>query len=299
VLTVGFFDGVHRGHGAVLETVTREAARRDARSVVVTFDLPPKAVLAGTEVPLITTVEEKAALLHRMGIAEVFLIPFDLKFAELEAEEFVKSVLVNRIGLSTIVMGYDHRFGRGGTGSVDTMRALGAEYGFEVVTVPPVANGGTVFSSTRIREMLTVGMAEEAARHLGRYYTLRGEVVTGDGRGRAIGFPTANLRLLDTEKIVPAVGVYAVFVRVGESMDWRRGVMNVGYRPTVTDASELVAEVHILDTDADLYGRTLEVAIVKRLRDERRFDGLDSLVAQIARDRDNCIRILESVSYPD
>jgi riboflavin kinase/FMN adenylyltransferase len=299
VLTVGFFDGVHKGHRAVLDAVRQEADRLEARAVVVTFDRPPRAVLAGTNVPLLTTVEEKARLLQESGMSDVVVIPFDRSFAELTAEDFVRSILVEKIGLQTIVLGYDHRFGRGGTGNIETMRSLGRRHGFEVVVVSAKKNDGIAYSSTRIRDMLVAGRVDTAANHLGRFHMLRGEVVHGDGRGRRIGFPTANLDLLDEEKVRPPVGVYAVFVQIEEETGWRRGVMNVGYRPTVTDSDEIVSEVHLLDFDADLYGRQLHVALVKRLRDEIRFAGLDNLIEQIGADVANCIMELKHVSYPD
>ncbi len=300
VLTVGFFDGVHRGHQSVLRKVAQEAERLGARSLIVTFDRPPKAVLLGTSVSLLTTLEEKATLIEKLGIGGVIVIPFDREFAQLEPDEFVTSILVDRIGLAEIVLGYDHRFGRGGAGNLATMRELGADYGFEVQVVEAQQADGITYSSTQIREMLTDdGDVATAADHLGRYYSLRGEVVHGDGRGRQIGFPTANLRMIDEIKVVPAVGVYAVFVKPGEGAGWHQGVMNIGYRPTVTEGIEFVAEVHVADFDRDLYGKTIDVAFVRRLRDERRFNSLDALVAQIRQDLVNCIAVLESVHLPD
>ncbi len=299
VLTVGSFDGVHKGHRAVLGQVMEEAGRTGARSVVLTFDRPPRAVLADESLPLLTTVEEKARIMTNLGISQVVVIPFDHSFASLDPEEFVQSIVVDRIGAEAIVLGYDHRFGRGGTGDVDTMRSLGSRHGFDVKVVPAQTNGGTTFSSSRIRNMVASGSVEEAASQLDRYHSLTGEVVHGDGRGRQIGFPTANLRLEHPEKVVPANGVYAVLVHRQSTDRWRGGVMNIGYRPTVTEGTERVAEVHLLNFEGNLYGELLDVSFVKRLREERRFDGLEALVNQITADRDNCIEVLESVSFPD
>jgi len=300
VLTVGFFDGVHRGHQSVLGHVRKEADRLRARSLMVTFDRPPKAVLLGTSVPLLTTLEEKAKLIGGLGITDMVVIPFDSQFAELEPHEFVRSILVDRIGVAEIVLGYDHRFGRHGAGDVAAMRRLGGELGFGVQVVKAEKLEGIACSSTRIRHMLTDdGDVETAARHLNRYYTLVGEVVRGDGRGKKIGFPTANLQLVDGIKVVPAVGVYAVFAKLEEEKTWHRGVMNIGYRPTVTEGKELVAEVHVIDLEKDLYGEAMKVAFVRRLRNEKRFDNLDGLVSQIREDLVDCIAVLESVNLPD
>jgi len=300
VLTVGFFDGVHKGHRAVLDSVLTEAERNDSRALMVTFDRPPRSVLQGVSVPLLTTLREKASIVRDLGLTDTVVIPFDQAFARLDAAEFVKSILVERIGLTRIVLGYDHRFGRGGTGTVDTMRTLGRAHGFDVQIVPAQKEDGEAYSSTRIRELLTNdGDVACAAALLGRSYKIRGEVVHGDGRGRTIGFPTANLQLLDGEKVIPATGVYAVFTRLGKDRSWRSGIMNLGYRPTVTDAVDLVAEVHLLDFQGDLYGSEVEVAFVQRIRSERRFDGVESLVHQIRRDLENCKDMLESVSLPD
>lgn len=300
VLTVGFFDGVHRGHQSVLRTLKKEAERLNARSLLVTFDRPPKAVLLGSTVPLLTTLEEKAGLVRSLGIENVVVIHFDRAFSELEPDEFVRSILVERIGLAEIVLGYDHRFGRGGAGDVAAMRELGSTFGFEVKVVEAEKLGGIACSSTQIRRLLSdQGDVETASRHLDRHYTLAGEVVEGDGRGRKIGFPTANLRLLHDVKVVPAVGVYAVYVRLTAGEEWRKAVMNIGYRPTVTEGKELVAEVHVVDFEGDLYGQVIEVAFVRRLRDERRFESLDGLVSQIRQDLVHCIAVLDSVHLPD
>ena len=300
VLTVGFFDGVHRGHQSVLRKVRNEADRLKARSLMVTFDRPPKAVLLGTSVPLLTTLEEKAALIGSLGISDMVVIPFDHRFAKLEPHEFVESILVDRIGVREIVLGYDHRFGRHGAGDVAAMRELGAAFGFGVQVVEAETLEGIPCSSTRIRHMLTdAGDVETAAAHLNRYYTLVGLVVHGDGRGKRIGFPTANLRPVDEIKVVPATGVYAVFAKLEQEEGWRQGVMNIGYRPTVTEGKELVAEVHIIGLEKDLYGQAVEVAFVRRLRDEKRFENLDTLVRQIRDDLANCIRVLESVNFLD
>jgi len=300
VLTVGFFDGVHRGHRTVLDSVLAEAERNGARALMVTFDRPPRSVLHGVSVPLLTTLREKASIVRDLGLTDTVVIPFDQAFAQLDGAEFVRSILVERIGLTRIVLGYDHRFGRGGTGTVDTMRTLGRAHGFDVQIVPAQKQDGEAYSSTRIRELLAnEGDVAEAAALLGRNYRIRGGVVHGDGRGRTIGFPTANLELLESEKVVPATGVYAVFTRLRGDRSWRSGIMNLGYRPTVTDAVDLVAEVHLLDFQGDLYGSEAEVAFVRRIRNEKRFDGVESLVRQIRRDLEDCKEILASVSLPD
>lgn len=294
-VTVGTFDGVHRGHQAILHYLRDRARARQGRSVVVTFDPHPRAVLSGVPVPLLTTIDERADRLAEHGIDRFVVLPFTEAFATLPPERFVLDVLLRGIGLREIVVGYDHGFGQGRRGDRALLERLGAEHGFGVDVVPVQEVGEAVVSSTHIRQLLREsGDVRKAAVLLGRPYALGGRVVRGDGRGRTIGFPTANLALEDARKAVPARGVYAVQARTEDGAR-HGGMMNIGLRPTFGGTEEHL-EVHLFDFDADLYGQPLRIEFVERLRDERRFGSVGELIEQLSRDRSRCRTALEGVS---
>lgn len=283
VVTVGSFDGVHLGHRAVLEEIARRAAATGRRSVLVTFEPHPMAVINPAAAPRrLTTADERLEVLATTPLDAVAILRFDRALREADPEAFVREVLVRRFAVRELVIGPDHGFGRGRMGDVALLTRLGAALGFAVDVVPPVEGpGGGTVSSTRIRQAVAEGDLTLAARLLGRPYGMVGEVVAGAGRGTVLGVPTANLAVAD-EKQLPPDGVYAVRV------DWpggrAGGMLNQGPRPTVGDAARTV-EVHLFGVAADLYGRRLRVEWVSRLRDVRRFDGLDALRRQLERDR--------------
>lgn len=281
-MAVGTFDGLHLGHRAILDTVFRETRRRDGSSVVLTFDRHPQAVLSsGLAPPMILSRQEKREALDATGLETLIELPFTEELARTPPDVFVKKVLVEGIGCSAIVMGHDHRFGRGGAGEITMMRGLGLEMGFDVLEVGPTMVGGIPVSSTRLRRSISEGDVVESAALLGRPYSLRGEVVRGDGRGGVIGIPTANVRPDSAEKLLPADGVYAVRVQTeGEGF---AGVCNIGQRPTFGGVGRTV-EVHLLDFSGDLYGRSVDVLFHSRLRPERRFPDANGLVRQIQAD---------------
>jgi len=294
--TVGFFDGVHRGHRVIVDCVVAAARESGGRSAVLTFDPAPREYLAGESIPLVTTLPEKAAILTDLGVDIVVVIPFDERMAATSAEEFVQRVVVERVGLSRMVVGYDHRFGRGGHGTVQTLRSLGETLGFQTDIVDAVESGGRPFSSRRIRAMIAAGDVAKAAVDLGRNFHISGRIVHGDKRGRLLGFPTANIEVLSTRKISPGNGVYAVWAQLpGESIR-RAAVLNLGHRPTVSDGVKRVMEMFILDYKGDLYGEVVGVDFVKRLRTEKKFDSIDELRSQIAVDAAICHSTLLSVS---
>ncbi len=296
VVTVGTFDGVHRGHQAILRYVLERARARGGNSVVVTFDPHPREVVHDEPVPLLTTIDERADVFASLGLDRFIVIPFTKAFAQLRGEAFVTEVLVRRIGLQEIVIGYDHAFGRGREGDSRLLERLGREHGFGVDVIPAQVVEEHVVSSTEIRTLLVeAGDVREAARLLGRPYALRGRVVRGDARGKTIGFPTANIEVAHPRKVVPRGGVYAVRVTVEGEDERRAGMMNIGVRPTFGGGA-LRLEVHLLDFDADLYDRHLRVEFVERIRDERRFDGVAALVEQLSQDRTRCIEALGGVS---
>jgi riboflavin kinase/FMN adenylyltransferase len=293
VLTIGNFDGVHIGHRAILRTVTDRARSLDGEAVVYTFDPHPRKVLQAERAPgLLTTTEQKLELLAAAGIDLVVLEPFDEAFARTTPEAFVRECVHARVAPREVYVGYDFHFGRDREGSMRTLTELGPRLGFAVTIIPEVTIGSRDVSSTRIRELLADGAAEEAALLLGRPYAIRGTVVEGDRRGRTLGFATANVAP-ETE-VLPALGVYAGRVRLldeppaGASGPPRGAlfgaVTNVGRRPTFKPDDPPLAEAHLLDFAGDLYGRRIEVSFEARLREERRFPGPDALRAQIERD---------------
>jgi riboflavin kinase / FMN adenylyltransferase len=285
VVTVGTFDGVHVGHGEVLREITRRAARSGRRAVLVTFEPHPLRVIRPSDAPpLLTTLEEKQSLIAAAGVDVMVLLEFTPTLQAYSARRFVTSILLERMGMGELVMGYDHGFGRGREGSVETLRELGGELGFGVDVVQAVLVDGEPVSSTRVRALLGEGDVQRAARLLGRAYSLGGLVVRGEQRGRLLGFPTANLRLDDTEKLLPREGIYAAYGRIdgGERLP---GLLHLGPRPTFPGASATV-ELHLLDWSGDLYGRELRVELCSRLRDVVAYSSAEELVAQMHRDAD-------------
>ena len=288
VVTMGTFDGVHRGHQAVLAEVTRRARAGRLASVLVTFDPHPLAVVNPAAAPkLLTLPAEKEALVQAQGIDRFVLMPFTPAVAELDAEAFVGR-LCDEYGMHELVMGYDHGFGRGRAGDVELVERLARQRDFRMAVVDAVRDNGQPISSTLIRSGVAHGDLDSAARWLGRRYAIRGKVVRGAGRGRTIGIPTINLEPPDARKLLPPDGVYAVSVTVGkgETGNAKRygGMMNQGPRPTFGDQARTL-EVHLFDFDGELYGETVDVEWVRRLRDVQAFPSRDALVAQLERDR--------------
>jgi len=297
VVTIGNFDGVHRGHRAIMEIVVSRARARSGEAVVYTFDPHPRKVLQPDRpLGLLTTLDQKLARLEELGVDAVVVERFDREFAAMPPERFVREFVHRRLRPVEVYVGYDFRFGRDREGSMRLLTELGPHLGFSVTIVPEITVEGRDVNSSRIRQLLQEGQVEEAAVLLDRPYTVRGRVGEGDRRGREIGFPTANLE--PENEVLPAPGVYAGEVRfldAGEPpADARFGaVTNVGRRPTFGEDRPLVAEAHLLGFDGDCYGRRVELAFRLRLREEQRFPGVEALRAQIARDVAEARRRLE------
>ena len=280
-VAIGTFDGVHRGHQALLRGAVAAARAQGGLAVALTFDPHPLAVLApDRQPPLLGTLEDRLALFRWLGVDRALVARFDPQLAAVEARQFARQVLAGRLQARTVFVGYNFRFGRGGLGTPADLERWGAEWGFWTHTVPPVRVDGQVLSSSWIRRLLEAGDVAGAAAALGRLYSVAGTVTRGEGRGAGLGFPTANLDLA-AGLALPAGGVYAVWV-AWQGRLWP-GVANLGRRPTF-GGGELRLEVHVLGLDEDLYGRPLRVGFARRLREERRFAGPAELVAQIRRD---------------
>ena len=285
VIALGFFDGVHLGHAALLRRAAEEARARGCTPAVFTFDRPPKEVVTGIPCPLINSPEDRRDLVRRLyGIRDVIMVPFDREMMTTPWDEYVTKILVGRYHAVHLVAGHDHHFGHKNQGSPELLAAKCAQLGLGCDIIPKVEVGGITVSSTYIRRLVELGQVERAARFLGHPHVLSQEVRHGHRIGRTIGIPTVNLTA-PPHVLVPSHGVYAtrVFLPDGTS---HPAVTNVGTRPTVNNGANVTVEAWLLDFDGDLYGQTVRVEFYRRLRDEIRFDSLDALKAQIASDAD-------------
>lgn len=281
-LTIGVFDGVHRGHQALMRTVVERARALGATAAVVTFDKHPLEVIApGREPGMLTTLEQRALVMGDVGIEALVVLPFDDALRNLEPEAFVRQVLVERLGAVHVVVGANFRFGHNQAGTIETLSDLGHRFGFDTTIFALQMGEDDVVSSTMIRRHLAAGEVEKVAQELDRPFLLRGQVERGAARGKDLGFPTANLAI-DPKMLLPAIGVYAGWTMI----DGRRHPVatNVGVNPTFGARSTPIVEVHILDFDGDLYGQTLEVAFTHRLRDEMHFSSVSDLIVQMKAD---------------
>jgi len=282
VVAIGNFDGVHLGHQALVDAARRRARAEGAKLAVMSFEPHPRRVFRPDDPPFrLTPFRVKARVLESLGVEILFALHFDLDFSRKTAEQFVTEILVDGLGIKGAAIGSDFVFGHGRQGNAAFLQEMGGRFGFGVTEIGPVTHEGEIYSSTRIRELLVQGKPRQAAVLLGREWEIEGRVEHGDERGRTIGFPTANLDLDDYLR--PAPGVYAVRAAIEGSTVWHKAVANLGRRPTFA-GEDLRLEVHILDFAEDLYGKHLRVALVEHIRPERKFDGLESLKAQIARD---------------
>lgn len=280
-LTVGVFDGVHRGHRQIIQRLTAGANANEAPAVVLTFDPHPASVLGGREIRCLTLPDERVALLGQLGVDVVITEPFTRELSLVTASDFM-SHLKRRIGLRSLLIGYDFALGKGREGNVTRLTEIGAELGYSVEVVPALSDESGVISSTEIRKLIEVGNVVEAARLLGRPYSLHGLVVHGDGRGRTIDIPTANISYSE-RKMIPARGIYACWAELNEKR--YRAAVNIGINPTFTpDKTTPNVEAHLLDFRREIYGEDVRLDFVARLRDEMKFDSVEKLVEQIWKD---------------
>ncbi|HTK82053.1 MAG TPA: bifunctional riboflavin kinase/FAD synthetase [Bacteroidota bacterium] len=293
IVTVGTFDGVHRGHAAIIQQVVRRAKETGARSVIVTFEPHPREVVGQGPVELLTTLEERLEFIGALGADAIVVLPFTYEFSRLTPNEFYETIMVKAIGVSEVIEGTDHMFGRDREANIETLKALGSRFGFRVTAAVTVLDNGEPISSSRIRAALKEGNVEAAEELLDRPYGLRGTVVAGDGRGAQLGYPTANVQPASAKKIVPANGVYVAGVEIGNEL--RYGMLNIGVRPTLTSGSERVVEVHVFELNEDLYGKQLRIQFLKRLRNEIKFSSKEELVDQLRRDRSESLKFVEAL----
>lgn len=283
IVTIGQFDGVHLGHASVFETVRLEATSRCGTSIAITFNPHPRTVIDEAKtLGILTSLEEKIWRLEPLGIDFLAIIPFDSSFRNLSPKMFVESYLVQKLSVRTVVMGYNHGFGKDRIGGLDTMRSLGQKFRFDVISVPPTLIEGELVSSTRVRQLVSEGDMEGVRGFLGRGYPIVGEVIRGKSRGRKLGFPTANLKLDEPTKLLPPDGVYAAWVYLPER---HKAVLNLGFRPTFQEKTRSL-EVHLIDFNGDLYGKSLRVALCRRIRPEVQFKNQKELEKQIQHDLD-------------
>ena len=290
VATVGTFDGVHRGHWTVLREIRERADATGRRSVLVTFDPHPLRIVRPEHAPpMLTTPLEKKEILAEAGLDYAVFLSFTEALSRYEPRRFVEEILVERLRVEELVIGYDHGFGRDREGDPMTLRDIGDELGFTVDVVPPVVVGAEAVSSSRIRRMVAEGRVSEVIEPLGRPYSIRGIVVRGEGRGKGLGFPTANLAVRERDKLIPPEGIYAVraILRSGTYT----GALHMGPRPTFKGSPPSV-ELHLLDFDRDIYGEEIRVDFIERLRGIEPFTGVDALVDQIRKDVDRAREIV-------
>ncbi|TAK55292.1 MAG: bifunctional riboflavin kinase/FAD synthetase [Bacteroidetes bacterium] len=295
VLTIGTFDGVHLGHQKILQSAVERAKNLATRSVVVTFDPHPREIVGKGPVEHLSTLDERLGYLEQIGIDETLVIDFTAEFSQTTAVSFYENYLVKKIGVCEVVIGHDHFFGRNREGSIEVLQQIGRKMGFVVTVIPGVSVSGQVVSSSLIRRSLLAGNVELAAAYLGRHYSLKSTVIAGDKRGRQLGFPTANLMYDAAKKLTPALGVYVAKVTDGKQEHF--GMLNIGVLPTFKTNGQRQVEVHLLDYEGDLYGATLTVFFLRRLRGEQKFSSIDDLIAQLQQDRRDSVNFVSTLIH--
>ena len=290
VVTIGTFDGVHTGHQKIIAQLKEEAAKISGESVIITFDPHPRKVLDPSRpLKLINTLDEKIELLDRQGVDHLVVVPFTRAFAEMSAEEYIRDFLVDKFRPHTVIIGYDHRFGHDRRGDYHLMESFAKQLNFQLREIPQHLVDSIIVSSTQIRKSIAEGNVHIANDLLGYDFFFEGKIIEGNKLGRQLGFPTANLEISNPDKLVPGNGVYAVTAMLeGENYE---GMMNIGIRPTLTDGLFMI-EVNLFQFDEDIYGKQLRVHVKKFMRPEQKFNGLDALKEQIARDKEGVMSVL-------
>ncbi len=293
-LTIGSFDGIHLGHREIINRINEKASQNGGRSFLITFNLHPRSVLSkSSDVKILTTLREKSILLDSLGIENLLVIKFTKDFSQISADDFVVNYVIKHIGLKEIVIGHDHHFGKGRSGNETTLRKLGKENNFDVSIVGAHKLNDKIVSSSEIRSSLIDGNIKLTNTYLGRHYSFSGFVFEGDKRGRELGFPTANIKLEDDHKLLPALGVYAVEIMVDNNKYF--GLLSVGKRPTFYEDGKVIPEVYIYDFSKDIYGKFVTVNIIEMIRGEIKYNSAGELIEQMNKDKEFGLEILSKL----
>ena len=291
VITLGTFDGLHLGHQQIVDTVVQKSRQSAGRSFLITFDPHPRKIIPGrNDVKILSTLDEKVVILEQLGMENLFVVNFTIDFSKQSPEEFVEKYLVKGIGLSEVVIGYDHHFGKERDGNFELLQKLGNKFNFSVTLIPEYSVDSETVSSTKIRNALLIGDVLKAGKMLGRNYSFKGIIVHGDGRGRKLGFPTANLAVDNEDKLIPAKGIYAAECIVENEKHF--GLLSLGRRPTFHKDGEIIPEFYIFDFDKDIYDEVMQVNMVEKIRDEEKFSSVDELIIRMKKDEEIGRKIL-------
>ena len=291
ILTLGTFDGVHKGHQKILKKLKSEAKKDSLKSVVLTFFPHPRTVLnPDSTLKLINTIDERSSLFEKSGIDILITLPFDKNFSELSPNEFVKNILVEKLNIKKILIGYDHRFGKNRTAGIEDLKRFGLKYGFQVIEISVEEQNKVSISSTKIRNSIAKGDINKAKSYLGYDFSLKGIVIKGNAIGRTLGFPTANLNIKEDYKLIPKKGVYMISTQLDNKTVY--GMMNIGVKPTL-ELEKKSIEVNLFDWNKNLYGKEIKVSVIKYVRKEKKFDSLNDLKEQIKLDKKTCIKLIK------
>ena len=295
VVTLGTFDGVHLGHRKIIDEVVKKAALFGGRSFLITFyPHPKKIIFRESKIELLSTPSEKVKLIESFGIENMLIIKFTKEFSQLSPDKFLEKYIVDGIGAREVVIGYDHHFGKERGGDINSLKKIGFDSGFEVTIIPACDIDGVAISSSNIRKAISEGDIKRANKYMGRFYSFGGNVIRGDKRGRELGFPTANLKVENNDKLLPAIGIYAVEFIVKENKHF--GLLSVGKRPTFYASGDIVPEVYIYDFDENIYDEFVTVNVVERIRGEEKFSSADELIKQMNNDKKLGIEILKKLN---
>jgi len=294
IVTLGTFDGIHLGHKKIINEVVKKATDYGDESFLITFHPHPRKIISrGHNIKLLNTSTEKLEMFKSLGIQNLLIINFTKEFSKLSPEAFIDNYIVNGIGAKEVVIGYDHHFGKGRGGDIGFLKNKGIKSGFKVTIIPGFQIENTIVSSSKIRDALLAGNIVTVSKYLGRFYSFSGIVVKGDKRGRELGFPTANLRIENEDKLLPAIGIYAVeFIVKGNIY---QGLLSIGKRPTFYDSGEIVPEVYVFDFNEDIYGENVTVNLVERIRGEEKFSSAEELIEQMKKDKEIGLEILNKL----
>ena len=290
VVTIGTFDGIHKGHQKIFNKVINVSKQSNLSSVVLTFFPHPRIILNKyNDIKMIDTLDEKIEHLEKIGIDNLIIHPFDKKFSLLSADQFIKEYLLKKLQLKHIIIGYDHRFGKGREASVSDLKEYSSDFNFIVDEIDAQEIEKIAISSTKIRNSINQGDLETTKKYLGRFFSLTGKVVKGDGLGKQIDYPTANLLIEEDYKIIPKDGVYYIRTRIDNKL--YNGMMNIGHRPTIGNKAKSI-EVNLFNFDMDIYDKVISVDVVVKIRDEKKFSSINALKAQLSKDEEHCLKLI-------